>query len=419
MYGVTGCTNNFGPSNLLRIDLTTGAATLVGNTQLQLGSIEFGPPGCTLYAGGGQADGANLWILDKNNGAATFVGPTGMIGVTGLALVSDSGLDIQFNSADINGDLVVNLVDLGTFSADFNGPYHYRSDFFWDGILNLVDLGQFAPAFGAICPAVIPAKPDAVLADQGEIGIYFDPAGIDRTLAVEPGTDVTAYVMARGKAAVAGISAFELKVEASDNVVIKEWVLGTGALNLHEAPEFIVGLGGEKSVAEGEALRLATVRLQVTDREPAHLFVRPVSTPSAPGRPAVAIGTENGQLAPMEVATFAESGAAAAINDEAAIAAETAVFAGVRLRNDPNPFNPATEIKFNLPRKGTAEVRIYDVAGREVRRLGGSVLEVGANAYRWNGTDANGAAVVSGVYYYQLFLENQALGQPEKMTLLK
>jgi hypothetical protein len=72
--------------------------------------------------------------------------------LAGVGLTSgDLGLDV--NSPDINGDLIVNLVDLGAFSQDFNNPaYDFRSDFTCDGIENLADVGRFAIHNSEICP---------------------------------------------------------------------------------------------------------------------------------------------------------------------------------------------------------------------------------------------------------------------------
>jgi hypothetical protein len=414
LYGTTGCTSTQGLSNLLRIDLNTGVATLIGNTQIQIGSIEFGP-NHRLYAGGGQADGGNLWILDTDTAAASFVGPTGLVGVTGLALVSDPGLDIQFNSADLSGDLVVNLTDLGIFAGDFNGAYAYRSDFRWDGALNLADVGLFAGAVGASCPAVIPAKPSDVAA-AGEVGVYFDATATRRTFDAEPDQVVTAYVFARGDAATTGVSAWEYRIDTSSNVVVDEWILDADAVSVGEDGDVIVGLGRTKTASTDAPLLLGQVRLHVTDREPARIELKASSKPSVDGDLPVVLMDES--LATLEVAKLA-NGAAAAINDHSIEAQDNPVFAGVQLRNIPNPFNPATEIRFNLPRSGQAELRIYDVSGREVRRLGGEKLNAGSHTVRWNGTDNNRTPVVSGVYFYRLFLDGGTMGSPVKMTLLK
>ena len=65
----------------------------------------------------------------------------------------DNTVDVSFNSTDINGDGVVNLIDLQNFTADFfDAGYHFRSDFFFDEIVNLIDLPEMAKFYGSICP---------------------------------------------------------------------------------------------------------------------------------------------------------------------------------------------------------------------------------------------------------------------------
>lgn len=62
------------------------------------------------------------------------------------------GLNLHFNSADINGDLVVNLTDISLMAENFFISYHYRADFYFDGVINLSDLGMMAQSLAASCP---------------------------------------------------------------------------------------------------------------------------------------------------------------------------------------------------------------------------------------------------------------------------
>lgn len=68
----------------------------------------------------------------------------------------------------------------------------------------------------------------------------------------------------------------------------------------------------------------------------------------------------------------------------------------------PNPFNPSTEIHFELTSAGPVEVTIYDGRGRFVRRLVRAPFAAGMHRVVWNGLDATGRAVASGVYRAQL-----------------
>jgi hypothetical protein len=68
----------------------------------------------------------------------------------------------------------------------------------------------------------------------------------------------------------------------------------------------------------------------------------------------------------------------------------------------PNPLNPSTRIPFELAESGAASVRVYDVAGRLVRELASGTFEAGPQAVIWDGRNAAGAEVGSGVYYIRL-----------------
>jgi hypothetical protein len=93
--------------------------------------------------------------------------------------------------------------------------------------------------------------------------------------------------------------------------------------------------------------------------------------------------------------------------------------AGLQLRNVPNPFNPITEFRFNLPRTGDAEIRIFDIRGAVVRRVTGGVMPAGPATLRWAGRDNSGREVASGIYFYRLYLNGRQEGQTIKMTLVK
>jgi hypothetical protein len=60
---------------------------------------------------------------------------------------------IDVVSPDMNGDLVVNLVDLGSFSEDYaNGVYDFRSDLSCDGAEDLRDVSIFSEHYDEACP---------------------------------------------------------------------------------------------------------------------------------------------------------------------------------------------------------------------------------------------------------------------------
>ncbi|MEO2003853.1 MAG: FlgD immunoglobulin-like domain containing protein, partial [Candidatus Poribacteria bacterium] len=77
------------------------------------------------------------------------------------------------------------------------------------------------------------------------------------------------------------------------------------------------------------------------------------------------------------------------------------------LPNYPNPFNPETWIPFDLSKASDVTVRVYDTRGHEVRRVSLGHLDAGSyrgrsDAAHWDGRNALGEPVASGVYIYEL-----------------
>jgi hypothetical protein len=71
-------------------------------------------------------------------------------------------------------------------------------------------------------------------------------------------------------------------------------------------------------------------------------------------------------------------------------------------QNYPNPFNSGTVIRFSLPAAGDVELVLYNLTGQEVASLAQGRREAGTYALRWDGRDAKGQELASGVYLYQL-----------------
>jgi len=103
---------------------------------------------------------------------------------------------------------------------------------------------------------------------------------------------------------------------------------------------------------------------------------------------------------------------------QAGVAAPELASSGMALyASRPNPFNPKTMIRFDMPQEGQAALRIYDPAGRLVRTLVDGTMAAGSHQASWDGTDAGGRAVSSGMYLYKLSARGETLTQ--RMLLLK
>lgn len=70
--------------------------------------------------------------------------------------------------------------------------------------------------------------------------------------------------------------------------------------------------------------------------------------------------------------------------------------------NFPNPFNPTTSIRYDLPEPSYVSVVIYDILGREVRTLLDSREEAGFKSVVWDSKDNGGNIVSAGIYIYTL-----------------
>lgn len=72
------------------------------------------------------------------------------------------------------------------------------------------------------------------------------------------------------------------------------------------------------------------------------------------------------------------------------------------IRSYPNPFNPETNIEYNIKSTAQVGIKIYDVQGKLVRSLGSSYRQAGSYTTRWNGLNENGIQVPSGVYFIKI-----------------
>ncbi|MCY7363350.1 MAG: T9SS type A sorting domain-containing protein, partial [Ignavibacteria bacterium] len=86
--------------------------------------------------------------------------------------------------------------------------------------------------------------------------------------------------------------------------------------------------------------------------------------------------------------------------------------------NYPNPFNPSTNIKFNIANVSLASLKIYDLKGREVAVLVNEKLQPGSYEFKYIADN-----LPSGVYFYRLETSSQSgsgdFTQTKRMILLK
>lgn len=86
-------------------------------------------------------------------------------------------------------------------------------------------------------------------------------------------------------------------------------------------------------------------------------------------------------------------------------------------QNFPNPFNPYTAIRYEIPKRAQMALVIYNILGQRVVTVEEGVVEPGCDEYIWNGRDNYGREIASGIYIARLVTPGYA--KSIKMLLLK
>ena len=86
-------------------------------------------------------------------------------------------------------------------------------------------------------------------------------------------------------------------------------------------------------------------------------------------------------------------------------------------QNYPNPFNLETVISYLLPQRTDVQIAVYNILGQRIKTLIDQNQEAGDHSVSWDGTNANGNIIASGVYFYRL--ETSEFSVAKKMILIK
>ncbi|MBI1806134.1 MAG: T9SS type A sorting domain-containing protein [Ignavibacteria bacterium] len=70
--------------------------------------------------------------------------------------------------------------------------------------------------------------------------------------------------------------------------------------------------------------------------------------------------------------------------------------------NYPNPFNPTTAIRYQIPVNSNVTLKIFNILGQEIKTLINEMQNAGDKSVEWNSTNNSRASVASGVYFYRL-----------------
>ena len=85
--------------------------------------------------------------------------------------------------------------------------------------------------------------------------------------------------------------------------------------------------------------------------------------------------------------------------------------------NYPNPFNPTTQIRYDLPEEQNVTIAIYDVIGRKIRSLMNTSQTAGYHSVRWDAKNDIGEGVAAGMYIYTI--QAGEFKDTKKMVLIK
>lgn len=379
-------------AGLPRLDVTGTGVEPFGACESVPDHLEFGP----LSPGQSQAFPVKITNLGNIN---LNLSPT----------VSDPNFTVTMNSTVLrpgqSWDIVVTFAPLswGTFSTQ-------------------VDLGDdfCAPVecTGLTTPGHDPS--------EDNVGLYFDEGLTqNRTTTTTPFEVVNFYLAMLNPSNTSGIAGWECRIGIDGQASIVSFAPEGNALNVGTGNEFIVGIGGDP-LPYSPAVLLASfqlVKLGYPD-ETVALSLLPRFNSSLPGM-MVWLSSDNvSDLKPMfpvngesVVAMINDPGKAMADRPGKGSAAAGTPAVTRILPNAPNPFNPRTEIRFELAKAGQARLNIYDVTGRLVKTLHDGHLEAARHTLTWKGRDNGGRPVASGVYYLRMITAEGV--EHRKMMLVK
>ena len=113
-------------------------------------------PGGTIADASTDEQGQTQWTAELLAGLcdedAGLPNEEGLLVVINGSPLTQDPLPYHFNSADMNGDLAVDLTDIVLFAQVYFGAYDYCADYYWDGVVNLSDIVLLAQGNGAECP---------------------------------------------------------------------------------------------------------------------------------------------------------------------------------------------------------------------------------------------------------------------------
>ncbi|MBM3214875.1 hypothetical protein FJZ36_08175 [Candidatus Poribacteria bacterium] len=286
---------------------------------------------------------------------------------------------------DLNGDGIIDIIDLVTVARSFGeSGAGSPNDINKDGVVDIVDLVLIARRFGE----KLVAAPG--IATAGEASLAITATGVHGS------SDIAVRISPVGSTDIAGYD-FELAFDPSRLQM----------LDVHEGDLLQSQSGTFWQASDATESAIGSLRViaavlgdasATTDGEMVEARFRVIGSRAEALR-SLRIGQAT--LATRDLDRLNGVGGPVRLDLRLSRDARTLVGA-----NYPNPFNPETWIPYQLAEDSSAIVRVFDAAGRLVRRLDLGFQPAGAYATRdraahWDGRNELGETVGSGVYYYE------------------
>lgn len=182
--------------------------------------------------------------------------------------------------------------------------------------------------------------------------------------------------------------------------------IATPALDAEGALRVPVSDGGSGIDGSGLWLRVGDQTLDGRREGPTALWAVPAGLWDQLGSATIQVGDRAGNVSTLDLADISLTHVSPA---EVGLGA-----------NYPNPFNPETSIPFTVPSyhaQATVSLTVYNLTGQTIRELVAMPLPAGRHSASWDGRDAAGRQVGSGVYIYRLQVGGQI--RTRQMLLLK
>lgn len=326
----------------------------------------------TAPAAGTDVNGQTTWSGAIAGGGCTAPESVIMVMVAGSPLNDQLGLSV--NSADMNGDLVVDMHDFAAW-AELFGSAEYCGDFNFDGVVDLYDMAIFAGSRESLTPAYALC--------EYRIGVFFsqDIADPDQWLSGDTNIDYPdGMPFAMHGVAIScpeAVIGYEASIVMDPSFLTIDFELaGAGFVLGTDVDHNVYYDSPRPAIGQIQTVLLSTWTVYPTVPQLASVIrLLPSTSSSNDGQgPGIMIASN---LMRANFTPWSHSGC----EEDLAPGDFPAAVA-------PNPFNPTTAVVFEIAMDGEATLSVHDSRGRLVQVLWRGSRSAGRRQVAWNGRDA-------------------------------